>query len=231
MKKKKNQEHMNHERWLLSYSDFMTLLMILFVVLYAMSSVNKSKYQQLSESLKVAMGGGKSIIANQDAVSITEKSKPQVIDYQAQQEQQKLEQLKAQVDKYLEQNGLKSSASTQIDGRGLVVSLSDTLFFDTGKAEIKPEWESKLTDLGKILNQLNNYIRIEGHTDNVPIKNGEFSSNWQLSCARADNSTEAGRAKNRRVDIIIVNSKLNSIEKDGTGFKPIGNSPVTNPQN
>jgi chemotaxis protein MotB len=253
MKKKKPEGHMNHERWLLSYSDFMTLLMILFVVLFAMSSVDQTKYKQLSESMKIAMGGGKSIVANQDAVSITEPSKPLNTEIEAQNEQSKLEQLKAQVDKYLEKNGMKDSVTTQIDERGLVVSLNDTLFFDSGRAEIKVESQKKIIEIGKILNQLGNYMRIEGHTDNVPISNGQFSSNWQLSSARAanvtefliansgiqpeklsavgygeyrpilDNSTEEGRARNRRVDIIIVNSKFNKIENNKIGDKPVIN--------
>lgn len=257
MKKKKPEGHMNHERWLLSYSDFMTLLMILFVVLFAMSSVDQTKYKQLSESMKIAMGGGKSIVANQDAVSITENSKPLNTEIQAENEQSKLEKLQSQVDKYLEQNGMKGSVSTQIDERGLVVSINDTLFFDSGRAEIKTEPQKKLIEIGKIVNQLDNYIRVEGHTDNVPISNGQFSSNWQLSSARAanvtqfliansgiqpqklsavgygeyrpilDNSTEEGRAKNRRVDIIIVNSKFNKIENNKIGDKPIGENVVT----
>jgi len=253
MKKKKPEGHMNHERWLLSYSDFMTLLMILFVVLFAMSSIDQTKYKQLSESMKIAMGGGKSIIANQDAVSIKEESKPMNTDIEAQSEQSKLEQLKSQVDKYLEQNGMKASVSTQIDERGLVVSINDTLFFDSGSSEMKVEPQNKLIEIGKMINKLDNYIRIEGHTDNVPISTGQFSSNWQLSSARAanvteflitnsgiqpqklsavgcseyrpilNNSTEEGRAKNRRVDIIIVNSKFNKIENN----KPIGENVIT----
>lgn len=244
MKKRKHEEHMNHERWLLSYSDFMTLLMILFVILFAMSNVDKAKFKQLSDSLRVSMGGGKSIVAKEDGVPITVDTKPIENDLTEKAEQAKMEDLKRQVDKYLEKNGMKADVSTQVDERGLVVSLNDTLFFDTGRAEVKPESQKKLIEIGKILNQLNNYMRVEGHTDNVPIKNDQFSSNWQLSCARAsnvtellinsanippqklsavgygeyrpiaDNSTEDGKAKNRRVNIIIVSSKFDKIENN-----------------
>lgn len=244
MKKRKHEEHMNHERWLLSYSDFMTLLMILFVVLFAMSNVDKAKFKQLSDSLRVSMGGGKSIVAKEDGVPITVDTKPIENDLTAKDEQAKMEDLKRQVDKYLEKNGMKADVSTQVDERGLVVSLNDTLFFDTGRAEVKAESQKKLIEIGKILNQLNNYMRVEGHTDNVPIKNDQFSSNWQLSCARAsnvtellinsanippqklsavgygeyrpiaDNSTEDGKARNRRVNIIIVSSKFDKIENN-----------------
>lgn len=244
MKKRKHEEHPNHERWLLSYSDFMTLLMILFVVLFAMSNVDKAKFKQLSDSLRVSMGGGKSIVAKEDGVPITVDTKPIENDLTEKAEQAKMEDLKRQVDKYLEKNGMKADVSTQVDERGLVVSLNDTLFFDTGRAEVKPESQKKLIEIAKILNQLNNYMRVEGHTDNVPIKNDQFSSNWQLSCARAsnvtellinsanippqklsavgygeyrpiaDNSTEDGKAKNRRVNIIIVSSKFDKIENN-----------------
>lgn len=244
MKKKKHEGHLNHERWLLSYADFITLLMILFVVMFAMSNIDKTKFKQLSQSMSVAMGGGKTIIAVDDAVPITADKKPVETDLMPKDEQAKMEELKRQVDKYLEKNGMKGDVNTQIDERGLVVSLNDTLFFDTGRAEIKIESQKKLIEIGKILNQLNNYMRVEGHTDNVPISNYQFSSNWQLSCARAanvtellignagitpqklsavgygeyrpiaDNSTEVGRAKNRRVNIIIVSSKFDKIENN-----------------
>lgn len=246
MKKKKHEEHPNHERWLLSYSDFMTLLMILFVVMFAMSNIDKTKFKQLSQSMSVSMGGGKSIVAKEDAVPITQETKPVQTDLTEKDEQAKLEDLKKQVDKYLESNGMKSNVTTQIDERGLVVSLNDTLFFDSGRAEIKPDSQKKLIEIGRIMNQLNNYMRIEGHTDNVPIRSEQFSSNWQLSCIRAanvtellisncnippqklypagygeyrpvaDNGTEEGKARNRRVDIIIINSKFNKMENGGT---------------
>ena len=196
---------------------------------------------QLSNSLKVAMGGGKSIIGTSDAPSISNST--QAVDT-AIVEQDKLENVKKQLDKYLKDNNMSNEVTSKVEERGLVVSLNDTLFFDSAQAVIKPESQKKLIEMGKILNQLGNYIRIEGHTDNVPINNSEFSSNWQLSAIRAtnvtellinkagiaperlssvgygeyrpiaDNSTEAGRAKNRRVDIIIMNTKYNQIENN-----------------
>lgn len=255
-KKKRGEESNNSGRWLLSYSDFMTLLMILFVVLYAMSSVDQAKFSQLSQSLNLAMGGGKSIIAKEDGVDINQNSKP--VDTNIEQsEQAKMQDLKKQVDKYLKENNMGSDVSTQLDQRGLVVSLNNTLVFDTGKADVKPEIQSELIDIAKILNQIKNNIRIEGHTDTVPINNNQFSSNWQLSCARAanvtqflidkagippsklsaigygqyrpvsDNSTEEGKAKNRRVDIIIENSEFNKIDNNVKNNS--NNNPQTNP--
>lgn len=249
-KNKKPDEGPSAERWMLSYADFMTLLMIFFVVMYAMSQVDQTKYNKLSQSLSIAMGGGKTIIGADNTSSVKDSvktvDKPTESDQSEEQvkmEANKLKQLKKQVDSYLAANGLSQSVSSQIDERGLVVSLSNTLFFDTGKAEIKPEIQNTLMGIGKMINQMGNSIRVEGHTDNVPISNNEYASNWQLSCARAanvtqflqnkvgikpekltsvgygeyrsvtDNSTDANRAKNRRVDIIIESNKFNSIER------------------
>lgn len=230
---------------MLTYSDLITLLMIFFIVMYSMSQVDQNKYKQLSESLSVAMGGGKTIIGQDNKPSIKDDVN-KIDSLNSAQEEKKLAELKSQVDKYLKENGMSSGVSTTITERGLVVSMNDTLLFDTGKAGIRPQVQQKLTDMGKILNQLGNYIRIEGHTDNVPISNSEYSSNWKLSCDRAsnvteflimksgippqklsavgygeyrpiaDNSSEAGRARNRRVDIIILNSKFNAVENNSS---------------
>jgi len=241
--RKKRESHNNSERWLLTYSDLITLLMIFFVVMYALSNVDVAKYKVISESLRIAMGGGKTMVGADNTANVTAEVK--VIDSsESSKEKAKMEELKKSVDKYLQQNGLSSAVTTKIEERGLVISMNDTLFFDTGKADIKSEYAKKLIEIGRILNQLDNYVRIEGHTDNIPIKNSQFSSNWQLSSVRAanvtellveqagispkrlsavgygefrpvsNNSTEAGRMKNRRVDIIIINSKYNETENN-----------------
>ncbi|WP_147566772.1 OmpA/MotB family protein [Clostridium tyrobutyricum] len=252
MKKRKKGKEPDGMRWMLTYSDLITLLMIFFIVMYSMSQVDQNKYKQLSQSLKVAMGGGKTIIGTENAPSVKDNVNqidiPERDDGQttSQTEQQKFQNLKKEVDQYLSKNGMSKSVSTSVDQRGLVVSINDTLFFDTGKADIKPNIKNKLIGIGKIVNQLGSAIRIEGHTDNVPISNGIYKSNWQLSSVRAanvtqflqdkvgispekltsvgygqyraitDNSTDVNKAKNRRVDIIIENSKFNDIDSNTT---------------
>jgi chemotaxis protein MotB len=157
-------------------------------------------------------------------------------------ERDKLENLKEQVDGYLNENNLNSNVNTIIEDRGLIIRVDNTIIFDSGNADIKAIYKSKLIQVGKMLNSIENYIRIEGHTDNVPIRNSHFESNWQLSVIRATNVTEMliteaninpkrlsavgygeyrpiadndnpdSRAKNRRVDIIIMDTKFNKIE-------------------
>jgi chemotaxis protein MotB len=250
--KRKEEKEPNHERWLLTYSDLITLLMIFFVIMYASSNVSATKYKQLSQSLNVAFeGGGKNVIGDDSAISITDSSTKVIdippVDSKTSEgnkiEENKMEAIKQNVDKYLKQNGLSNSVSTKIDERGLQVSLNSTLLFDSGKADVKADSIRQLISIGKILNKVDNYVRIEGHTDSSPINNYEFRSNWQLSAIRAtnvtellisqagihpkrisaiaygenrpvaDNNTEVGKAKNRTVDIIILSSKFSKAEK------------------
>ena len=250
--KRKEEKEPNHERWLLTYSDLITLLMIFFVVMYASSTVSTDKYKKLSQSLNVAFeGSGKTIIGSDSSSGILDAS-DSIVDKASDAdkiseeskvlEENKMEDIKKNVDKYLKQNGLSNSVSTKIDERGLQVSLNSTLLFDSGQAEVKADSVKKLISIGKILNKVDNYVRIEGHTDSTPIYNYEFKSNWQLSAIRATNvtellisqagihpkrisavaygenrpvatnSTEIGKAKNRTVDIIILSSKFSKTE-------------------
>jgi len=246
--KRREEKEPNHERWLLTYSDLITLLMIFFVVMYASSNSDTTKYKQLAQSLNAAFsGGGATIMGDSSAISVTVPS-DKVIDTATDTaaaktaEENQMEAIKKNVDKYLKENGLSNSASTKIDERGLQVSLTSTLLFDSGKANVKAESIKKLISIGKILNKVDNYVRIEGHTDSTPINNYEFSSNWQLSAIRATNvtellisqagiypkrisavaygenrpvatnTTEIGKAKNRTVDIIILSSKFSKTE-------------------
>lgn len=250
MRRKKPEEKApNHERWMLSYADFITLLMIFFIVMYSMSNVDKEKYKKVASGLSSAMGGGSggNIIGTEGGVSIDEVQKPIDTNIVHSEEINKLEDIKNTVDKYLNESGLEGSVETKIEERGLILSFKDSLFFDSGRADIKGEQVKRLAEIGEILNQpavRSSYIRVEGHTDNVPMSNHLFKSNWDLSVIRAtnvvqilinnsginperisamgygefrpkaSNKTEAGRAANRRVDIIIMNTKYNEVENN-----------------
>ena len=241
--KKREEKPQNHERWLLTYSDLITLLMIFFVILYASSSINQKKYDSVSNSFKEVFGGGKNVVGEQqnppsksegDKINLTKEKT----------EEEKLSQLKKEIDKSIKNAGLANSVNATLEKRGLVVSFNNRLFFDSGKAELRPECRDELIKISSILKKVPNYIRIEGYTDNLPIKTEQFKSNWQLSSARAanvsqflvdkgaiepekvsavgyseyrpleSNSTEDGRIKNRRVDIVILNNKFNATENN-----------------
>ena len=261
--KRREEKEPNGERWLLTYSDLITLLMIFFVVMYASSTVTATKFKQLSQSLNAAFdgggGSGKSIIGTESGVSVldssgttadkltvnektTAENKAKAAAATKTLEENKMVAIKQNVDNYLKNNDLSGSVSTKIDERGLAVSLNSTLLFDIGKANVIAASSKKLISIGKMLNSVNNYIRIEGHTDSTPISNNEFSSNWQLSAIRATNvtellisqsginpkrissvaygenrpvatnSTQVGKARNRTVDIIILSSQFSKTE-------------------
>jgi len=248
--------HENEERWLLTYADMITLLLALFVVLFAISSVNVSKVKLLEQSLRDAFNGrvtngGQAILQTANSVAVrTLDSAPRVdpspptlgrpdsaaaqAALAARREQDELQQLKRQLDAFAAAHGFKAQVDTVVTQRGLVVRLlTDNVLFDSGLADVKAQGMSLLTEVGTLLGVDRVHpIVVEGHTDDVPISTSRFASNWELSTARASavvrwligrglparrfsaagyadlhplasNATAPGRARNRRVEIVL----------------------------
>lgn len=252
--RKKRNAPENHERWLITYSDLITLLLIFFIVMYSMSKVDMAKYEMLSESLHLQFAKGDTIIEKHDGpagdLKQGDKATPVPTDTptpspsasaQAQRERE-LQDLLSKVNQYIEENNLQAQVSTGDLQRGVVIKLNDMVLFDLGKADLKPASLPILDKLGSLFRSLDTKISIEGHTDNLPLQTGSlYKDNLGLSQARsvsviryllstpgmndrmfvstaygdtmpiAPNDTEENRAKNRRVEIVVLREpqKLN----------------------
>ncbi len=238
-RRKRRATRPSHDRWLVSYADFITLLFAFFVVLYSTAQVDKKKVGQLATAIQVAfqqLGVGPSTasgpVLRQEVVD-TNKVAPAV-------PLPRIEETfdQAGVRKELEQalapEILRGEVALRTGRDGLVISLREAGFFDSGSAGVKATSEPAFSRMAKVLAEGQYSIRIEGHTDNVRIHNAQYSSNWELSTARAtemirllivkygitpqrlsasgygeyhpiaSNRTEAGRGLNRRVDVVVV---------------------------
>lgn len=201
MSRKRHEHHEEHadESWLLPYSDLMTLLLALFIVLYSVSAVNTSKLEELSQAFKSAFSSGvgvldhSSVIEDSDRVrksseNSDRKSGTMTREALKQEEQQNLEQLKQQLDQYIKKNGLSSQLETQLNQSQLLITIRDNALFDSASAVVKPEAKKLADAIGQMLDGYPDYeIQVTGYTDNQPIHTTEFPSNWELSTKRATN--------------------------------------------
>jgi len=194
--KREPEKHANHERWLVSYGDLLTLLFAVFVVMYAMGQADKKKAEEVSQSIQSAFGmvqvgaGGKPVIIQSGAVSIVPDMKAMPVSAaQRRTAAGRVRQyasnidygpIKASIDAYLVKSGANGKVAVEITKRGVVISLKEAGFFDSGSARLKKESVETLTAIAEALNQYANMFRVEGHTDNVPMHSAEFRSNWEL---------------------------------------------------
>ncbi|GBD45998.1 Motility protein B [bacterium HR41] len=189
-------EHENEERWLLTYSDMITLLMALFIVMFAISNVNKSKLEALRQSLEDAFSGailpgGHTV--RQIAPPSRTPSPPQagqaqsnLVENEQNRDEIDFREIKRRLDRYVRRHHLERQIRTIIDQRGLVIRLlTDRILFDSGSAELKPASRPILMQVANMLKlRAGLPVSVEGHTDPVPIS-GRYPSNWELSTARA----------------------------------------------
>ena len=239
MRRHKAAGHASHERWLVSYADFITLLFAFFVVLYASAQVDKRKagkladaiqegFQDLGSFSRPSQVGGKaaSLPATESGPGFSVPDKKEIT------------RLRSELEASLAGELAKGQINIYEGPDGLVLSLRETGFFDTGSAEVRSEAMDRFARMAKVLGEGPYRIRVEGHTDNLPIHNSRFASNWELSTARAtevvqllvtqfafdpvnlaaagyaefhpagDNATEEGRQANRRVDIVVLTTPV-----------------------
>ena len=252
--KKEPEKHVNHERWLVSYADFITLLFAVFVVLYAMGQSDKKKVEEVMQAIQQSFGmatagasAPKVNVIPSQAITVIPSLTPEIRinpmgrtrsgQAKSRAEEKDFRQIKASIDAYLVKQGAQNKVSLEITRRGLIVSLKEAGFYNSGQANIKPEAYDLINTIAEVMTQYNNPLRLEGHTDNIPISTAQFPSNWELSTARAtnglkyllknfdvdankisatgyaefrpiaDNTTPDGRARNRRVDLVMLSGE------------------------
>ena len=262
-RRKKYQEELNHERWIVSYADFITLLFAFFVVMYSISSVNEGKYRVLSQTLTDAfqepmrsldpvqigeLGRKQGDIAGMDSgnalMDMDNRRGPGLYNHHGEEsqaieeitstssEQQRLSFLAASIEDMLESYVEQDLVEVKLEDNRVTVDMKDKMLFPSGSARLSRAAVKVLRDVSRILASMPNQIQVEGNTDNRPIRTEEFPSNWELSAARAasvvhlmtrlgvnpirlsaigygeyrpvaENDTDEGRQKNRRVTLVI----------------------------
>ncbi|WP_373600039.1 OmpA family protein [Paraclostridium bifermentans] len=214
--------------WMDTYADTITLLLTFFILLYSISAVDSQKLKQLSKALQESLGG---------STAVTELKNLDELKVDAGEGNETKEDLVKKVNEAIKGNSLEEVIKVREEERGVILQLDETILFDSGKADLKESSIKALDTITTLVNSMENDILVEGHTDNVPIHNSQFASNWELSTERAvsvvryfvgekgvaptrfsvkgygefkplvDNSTPENRAINRRVDVLIVDQK------------------------
>jgi chemotaxis protein MotB len=183
-------EEKHDERWLVSYADFITLLMVLFVILYSMGQIDIKKYKTLAESMRSAfsVGGSAQIVDSQinqaGGTSEDGTSKPIVVPGIPEGPTQS-EEVAGQLTSMLSSQNLGSAVSVQTNIEGVLISLSERLVFKEGQSDLPVEAFPVLDTIIEMLRPINNKVRLIGHTSNIPSTSPEYPTNWELSLARA----------------------------------------------
>lgn len=191
-RRRKRTEHDNHDRWMISYADFVTLLFAFFVVMYAVSSVNEEKYKTFSNSLSIAFA--KQPIAASNGV--VDSQQDQMLKALVDRRTARLGEQQRKIQERMKNlsNGLSEVMASLINQRtvsinqtkrGVVIDISASTLFRTGEATLQPGMLDVLRQVAAVLSKEELPIEVEGHSDDIPIATAQFPSNWELSSARA----------------------------------------------
>ncbi|WHY98160.1 flagellar motor protein MotB [Peribacillus simplex] len=242
-RRKKKQRHEEHidESWLVPYADILTLLLALFIVLFASSSVDAIRFQQLSNVFNQVFTSGTGFMdfpsdsPSNEPTSPEQRTGAEDLEKLGKNEQEELMEVQERVNAYIQKNDLTDKLGTNLTDEGMLISIRENVLFESGVAEVRRENRKIAKEISKLLvMDLPRNIIVSGHTDNIPIENYQYESNWDLSVMRsvnfmklllenkeldpemfsakghgefkpvASNETKKGRAKNRRVEILIV---------------------------
>jgi chemotaxis protein MotB len=238
-RKKYEQDFENHERWLISYADFITLLFAFFVVMYAVSVVNIGKYTVLSEALGDAFGGRGAANKSNTMVEVEALPLSAILAHKraeaAKRDRERLELLAQKLDSILKPLVNTGKMRVTQTARGVTLEINASALFDEGDATLTPTAQETLRTVADLLKADPHGIEVEGFTDNTPIGNPAFASNWELSAVRAStvvrlfidggidenrltavghghtrpvgpNDSAEGRLRNRRVSVMILSN-------------------------
>ncbi len=241
----------NTDRWLLTYADLITLLLAFFIVMYSMSRLDAKRFGQMAEALNGVLKGSDKVIARFEHDQFKQGHGVLKIG--------DLRMIQAQVERNFETLGRGEELQTEVTERGLVIHIMESALFGSGSSTLQPQAMEILDLVGEQIKDRPNHIRVEGHTDDHPIFTDRFPSNWELSTSRATsvvryyidyhdidptrvsalgygefrpirpNNSPENRAKNRRVDIVLLTMDLTLTEPTGTLYDLADAEPAPEP--
>jgi chemotaxis protein MotB len=238
--------HVSRDRWLVSYADFITLLFAFFTTMYAISTVDKQKLSDMVDSMQHAFDAKKMAVPH---------NAPKPTKNPVREQPGALDELKNRLSQRLQAQIAGGSVGMEVDPRGLVITIREAGVFSVGSADLSAGAKAVLVEIADAMGDVDNPVRVEGHTDDVPIHTARYQSNWELSTARATtviaffvqerglpptrfsaagygefhpratNDSDSARAQNRRVDIVILNDATRKAEEPAVATVPIRPTP------
>lgn len=223
--------------WMTTFSDLMTLLLTFFILLFSMSSVSDSKFNQASASMTLAFTGQDGLLPKEKTVvpdNNGEKGDIEGVETTGEEIPPELVEMYEKMEQLLHEQEMDTTIGIEVDSEGIYLDIKDSILFSSGSAEVRGSGKDTLNNLAELINQVDNEVIIEGYTDDVPMSNEQYESNWELSTSRAvsvlrylseekavdparlsargygehhpivPNDSAEHRAENRRVNIVIL---------------------------